>query len=252
MKRTAEYSRGAGLLRNTLRFSGFFFSVVLLIVTVYLFFQQQKNAPAKVQIVVAKQDIPSQTALTQDMLILQEYIAGYAPQNAFTTETIGKVIGQKSLITIRSGDILLPSQFGSSEDGSNLGITTVIPGGQKLLYLKKSDIHAVPPDIQTGHLIQISAVNTDSDNPRSEILVSGIKVAEVLRSAENAIDAVEFIGVFVTDEQDEVLTSRLGSSWILHIALLPANQVIESVVNENVLATPSAAVRTPTPTNDEE
>lgn len=252
MKRTAEYSRGTAFFRTLLRFAGFIFSAVLLIASVYLFIQQQNTTPQKVQIVVAKQDIPAQTVITQDMVVLQEYIIGYTPKNAYTPETVGNIFGQKPLITIRSGDVLLPSQFGSSQDGSSQGIASIIPEGQKLLYLKKSDIHATPPDLQTGHQIQIIAVNTESDRPTNEIIVSGIKVAEVLRSAENAIDAVEFIGIFVTSQQAEVLTSRLGSNWTLHITILPANETFDATVNNDSTASPEATIRTPTPDDKDE
>lgn len=228
MKRIDHNTKTKKGMRTALQFSGIALSLVLCIIVIVLYMQRNATQEKTVQILVAKEDISAQTAVSTANLSAFTVPARAVPPNAITSEKAEQILGKKLVISVQKGDILSPSYFGASKDTLQAGIANLIPQERKILYITQNDVHIFPPQLQKDNYVQIIAVNTDTEGVSTpQTVLSRVQVVDIIRTEEG----IGMIGLLLTDDEVTSISSRLNGNWKLQIVMRPQ---IEATISDTV------------------
>lgn len=219
-------------------------SLIIFILSVGLyFFSFQTKKEIYVPYLVANRDILPLEEIKPSDISLYSFPEKAQPPKGIRESDAAKVIGQKTLITVRKGDLFSPSFFGVQDIGKGNNIAAVIPKEMRLMYLNASDFHTLPPDLQKKNKIDIYAI-PESDEANSELaarILTGIEVFDVITGKTDTGEGVVLIGLLLNDTQTKQLNSYLTTDWSLQSVLRPQNEQIENIEDdETPKATPSA------------
>lgn len=107
-----------------------------------------------VAVVVAKQDIPVRTQITDNMVEVAQYpVQAKLPQ---ALSEIEEAVGQVTRVSIVAGEQLLPSKFGAQR--GDAGLTYVIPPNKRAVSIAVSEVVTSGGLILPGDVVDVIAV----------------------------------------------------------------------------------------------
>lgn len=156
--------------------------ILLLIITVavaVLFLYPQlgkKNTGEKVEVksvVIATQDIPLNTTITEEMLTTKEYPAAYAPVSAY--ENREEIIGLTAIINIRKNDVVRTSDvLGAGETARKLSLN--IPKGMRAMSVQVDAVSGIADLIKVGDHVDVVAVLSNGEQNVATVHLQNIEV----------------------------------------------------------------------------
>jgi pilus assembly protein CpaB len=162
-------------------------------------------------VVVAKVDIPLGTKIEAEQLSTVQFPADAVPEGAFTDAQ--KLVGRVTVVGVAARETV--TDFKLAPEGSQGGISAVIPAGYRAMTVKVDDVIGVAGFLQPGTMVDVLTVidppgNNMSGNPISKIVLQNVKV---LASGQNLdkpkdereADAVKAVTLQVTPDQAEKL-----------------------------------------------
>ena len=171
----------------------------------------QASARNMNNVVVAKVDIPLGTKIEAEQLSTVQFPAGAIPEGAF--DSAEKLVGRVTVVGVAARETV--TDFKLAPEGSQGGISAVIPAGYRAMTVKVDDVIGVAGFLQPGTMVDVLTVidppgNTISSNPISKIVLQNVKV---LASGQNLdkpkdereADAVKAVTLQVTPDQAEKL-----------------------------------------------
>ena len=171
----------------------------------------QASARNMNNVVVAKVDIPLGTKIEAEQLQTVQFPANAIPEGTFAEAP--KLVGRVAVVGIAAREPV--TDFKLAPEGSQGGISAVIPAGYRAMTVKVDDVIGVAGFLQPGTMVDVLTVidppgNNISSNPISKIVLQNVKV---LASGQNLdkpkdereADAVKAVTLQVTPEQAEKL-----------------------------------------------
>ncbi|HEX8188047.1 MAG TPA: Flp pilus assembly protein CpaB [Pyrinomonadaceae bacterium] len=162
-------------------------------------------------VVVAKVDIPLGTKIEAEQLSTVQFPADAVPEGAFNDAQ--KLVGRVAVVSVAARESV--TDFKLAPEGSQGGISAVIPAGYRAMTVKVDDVIGVAGFLQPGTMVDVLTVidppgNNISSNPISKIVLQNVKV---LASGQNLdkpkdereADAVKAVTLQVTPDQAEKL-----------------------------------------------
>lgn len=162
-------------------------------------------------VVVAKVDIPLGTKIAAEQLSTVQFPSSAIPEGAFTDAQ--KVVGRVAVVGVAARETV--TDFKLAPEGSQGGISAVIPAGYRAMTVKVDDVIGVAGFLTPGTMVDVLTVidppgNAISNNPISKIVLQNVKV---LASGQNLdkpkdereADAVKAVTLQVTPDQAEKL-----------------------------------------------
>jgi pilus assembly protein CpaB len=162
-------------------------------------------------VVVAKVDIPLGTKIAVEQLSTVQFPSDAVPEGAFTDAQ--KLVGRVTVVGVAARETV--TDFKLAPEGSQGGISAVIPAGYRAMTVKVDDVIGVAGFLTPGTMVDVLTVidppgNTISSNPISKIVLQNVKV---LASGQNLdkpkdereADAVKAVTLQVTPDQAEKL-----------------------------------------------
>jgi pilus assembly protein CpaB len=162
-------------------------------------------------VVVAKVDIPLGTKIEAEQLSTAQFPSNAIPEGAFDDPK--KLVGRVTVMSVAARESV--TDFKLAPEGSQGGISAVIPAGYRAMTVKVDDVIGVAGFLQPGTMVDVLTVidppgNNLSSNPISKIVLQNVKV---LASGQNLdkpkdereADAVKAVTLQVTPEQAEKL-----------------------------------------------
>jgi len=162
-------------------------------------------------VVVAKVDIPLGTELIAEQLSVVQFPQGATPDGTFDAPE--KLIGRVAVTNIAAREPL--TDFKLAAEGSEAGLSAVIPQGYRAMTVKVDDVMGVSGFLRPGAMVDVVVViipteaSTNRD-PVSKVVLQNIKV---LASGQNLdkpknereAESVKAVTLQVTPEQVEKL-----------------------------------------------
>ena len=171
----------------------------------------QASARNMNNVVVAKVDIPLGTKIEAEQLQTVQFPANAIPEGTFAEAP--KLVGRVAVVGIAAREPV--TDFKLAPEGSQGGISAVIPAGYRAMTVKVDDVIGVAGFLQPGTMVDVLTVidppgNNISSNPISKIVLQNVKV---LASGQNLdkpkdereADTVKAVTLQVTPEQAEKL-----------------------------------------------
>jgi len=162
-------------------------------------------------VVVAKVDIPLGTKIAAEQLSTAQFPSDAIPEGAFTDAQ--KLVGRVTVVGVAAREAV--TDFKLAPEGSQGGLSAVIPAGYRAMTVKVDDVIGVAGFLQPGTMVDVLTVieqpgQMSSGNPISKIVLQNVKV---LASGQNLdkpkdereADAVKAVTLQVTPEQAEKL-----------------------------------------------
>jgi pilus assembly protein CpaB len=162
-------------------------------------------------VVVAKVNIPLGTKIEAEQLSTAQFPSDAVPEGAFNDAQ--KLVGRVTVVGVAARETV--TDFKLAPEGSQGGISAVIPAGYRAMTVKVDDVIGVAGFLQPGTMVDVLTVidppgNTISNNPISKIVLQNVKV---LASGQNLdkpkdereADAVKAVTLQVTPDQAEKL-----------------------------------------------
>ncbi len=143
---------------------GLFFAVIAFVGVFTLLNQKSSTgpppAPTTTQIVVAAQDIPQGTVITQTMIGMLTVDIAKKPVDAY--ELPGSVIGQIARVDVATGAIISSATFSASAAAAQ--VTTLLDPGLRAISVQVDQISGVGTLIQPGDSVDVVLTMEESDN----------------------------------------------------------------------------------------
>jgi pilus assembly protein CpaB len=171
----------------------------------------QASARNMNNVVVAKVDIPLGTKIEAEQLSTVQFPSDAIPEGAFTDAR--KLVGRVTVVAVAARETL--TDFKLAPEGSQGGLSAVIPAGYRAMTVKVDDVIGVAGFLQPGTMVDVLTVidppgNNISSNPISKIVLQNVKV---LASGQNLdkpkdereAEAVKAVTLQVTPDQAEKL-----------------------------------------------
>ncbi|HEX8119187.1 MAG TPA: Flp pilus assembly protein CpaB, partial [Pyrinomonadaceae bacterium] len=171
----------------------------------------QASARNMNNVVVAKVDIPLGTKIEAEQLSTAQFPPNAVPEGAF--DSPDKLVGRVTVTTVAARETV--TDFKLAPEGSQGGISAVIPAGYRAMTVKVDDVIGVAGFLQPGTMVDVLTVidppgNNMSGNPISKIVLQNVKV---LASGQNLdkpkdereADTVKAVTLQVTPDQAEKL-----------------------------------------------
>jgi pilus assembly protein CpaB len=162
-------------------------------------------------VVVAKVDIPLGTKIEAEQLSTVQFPSDAMPEGTF--DKAEKLVGRVAVVGVAAREPV--TDFKLAPEGSQGGISAVIPAGYRAMTVKVDDVIGVAGFLTPGTMVDVLTVidppgNTISSNPISKIVLQNVKV---LASGQNLdkpkdereADAVKAVTLQVTPDQAEKL-----------------------------------------------
>lgn len=232
MKTISDNTVRAKILLILTKSAGIVISITLLCTVIYLVFTKNSSDIPVEKFAVATEDISAQEVITEKNISFQPFVEGFTPKNGIRETQVKELIGKKTYLQIKKGDVLSISYFGLNNGTISGGIASFIPKNKKLVYLKNEDVHTFPSEIQKNNRIDLIAVNQKQDNNNIKVLAENIDVFDIALSKDEEADGISKIGLLMSDKEVLDLSSVLTSDWKINIALHPQNETVkDSLIN---------------------
>lgn len=171
----------------------------------------QANNSNFTKVAVAKVDIPLGTKIIPEQVAEIEVPAGTTPDGTF--ESAEKLIGRVAVVNIAPREAITDAKL--APEGTEGGLTAVIPEGYRAMTVKVDDAVGVSGFIQPGAVVDVVVVidpreNGINQDPISKVVLQNIKVlanGQNIDKPKNEREAttVKAVTLQVTPEQAEKL-----------------------------------------------
>ena len=171
----------------------------------------QANNNNFTKVAVAKVDIPLGTKIIPEQVTEIEVPAGTTPDGTF--ESAQKLIGRVAVVNIAPREAITDAKL--APEGTEGGLTAVIPEGYRAMTVKVDDAVGVSGFIQPGAVVDVVVVidpreNGINQDPISKVVLQNIKVlanGQNIDKPKNEREAttVKAVTLQVTPEQAEKL-----------------------------------------------
>jgi pilus assembly protein CpaB len=171
----------------------------------------QANTSSFTKAAVAKVDIPLGTKIIPEQVGEVEFPSNTIPDGAFTSAD--KLIGRVAIVNIAAREAITDIKL--APEGTDGGLTAVIPEGYRAMTVKVDDAVGVSGFIQPGALVDVVVVIDPADkginqDPISKVVLQNIKVlanGQNIDKPKNEREAttVKAVTLQVTPEQAEKL-----------------------------------------------
>jgi pilus assembly protein CpaB len=171
----------------------------------------QANNGNMTKIAVAKVDIPLGTKIIPEQVGEVEVPAGTTPDGTF--ESAAKLVGRVAVVNIAPREAITDAKL--APEGTDGGLTAVIPEGYRAMTVKVDDAVGVSGFIQPGAVVDVVVVidpreNGINQDPISKVVLQNIKVlanGQNIDKPKNEREAttVKAVTLQVTPEQAEKL-----------------------------------------------
>src|SRR5215217_6432064 len=161
-------------------------------------------------VVVAKVDIPLGTKIAAEQLSTTQFPSDAIPEGAFTDAQ--KLVGRVTVVGVAAREAV--TDFKLAPEGSQGGISAVIPAGYRAMTVKVDDVIGVAGFLQPGTMVDVLTVieptSNSSGNPVSKIVLQNVKVLASGQNLDKPKDqrepeTVKAVTLQVTPEQAEKL-----------------------------------------------
>ncbi|MDT4953036.1 MAG: pilus assembly protein CpaB [Acidobacteriota bacterium] len=171
----------------------------------------QANTSNFTKVAVAKVDIPLGTKIIPEQVSEVEFQSNTIPDGAFTSAE--KLVGRVAIVNIAAREAITDIKL--APEGTDGGLTAVIPEGYRAMTVKVDDAVGVSGFIQPGALVDVVVVIDPADkginqDPISKVVLQNIKVlanGQNIDKPKNEREAttVKAVTLQVTPEQAEKL-----------------------------------------------
>jgi pilus assembly protein CpaB len=171
----------------------------------------QANTGNFTKVAVAKVDIPLGTKIIPEQVSEVEFQSNTIPDGAFTSAE--KLVGRVAIVNIAAREAITDIKL--APEGTDGGLTAVIPEGYRAMTVKVDDAVGVSGFIQPGALVDVVVVIDPADkginqDPISKVVLQNIKVlanGQNIDKPKNEREAttVKAVTLQVTPEQAEKL-----------------------------------------------
>jgi pilus assembly protein CpaB len=171
----------------------------------------QANTSNFTKAAVAKVDIPLGTKIIPEQVAEVEFPSNTIPDGAFTSAD--KLVGRVAIVNIAAREAITDTKL--APEGTEGGLTAVIPEGYRAMTVKVDDAVGVSGFIQPGALVDVVVVIDPADkginqDPISKVVLQNIKVlanGQNIDKPKNEREAttVKAVTLQVTPEQAEKL-----------------------------------------------
>src|ERR1044072_1001337 len=210
------------------------------------------------EVVVAKTDIPLGAKITAEQLTVLPMPNGSVPQGAFRTAK--EVVGRVAIMPIGVRDPITLSKL--APEGTEGGLSAVIPQGYRAMTVKVDDVVGVSGFIMPGSFVDVVAIivppgDNQSKGPISKIVLQSIKVlasGPKIDTPENQRTPAEVRAVTlqVTPEQAEklVLAANEGKLQLVMRNYSDQDDAATRGANKNSLLVGEGVIPQPEPPSD--
>jgi pilus assembly protein CpaB len=209
------------------------------------------------EVVVAKTDIPLGEKITAEHLTLLPMPNGSVPANAFRKKD--EVIGRVAIIPIGVREPITNSKL--APEGTEGGLSAVIPQGYRAMTVKVDDVVGVQGFIMPGSFVDVVAIivppGDQTRGPISKIVLQSIKVlasGPKIDTPENqrTPSEVRSVTLQVTPEQAEklVLAANEGKLQLVMRNYSDQDDAATRGANKNSLLVGESVIPQPEPPSD--
>ncbi len=207
-------------------------------------------------VVIAKVDIPLGTKLIAEQLSVMQFPQGASPDGTFDTPE--KLIGRVAVTNIAAREPF--TDFKLAAEGSEAGLSAVIPEGYRAMTVKVDDVMGVSGFLRAGAMVDVvvviipSEAATTNRDPISKVVLQNIKV---LASGQNLdkpknereAESVKAVTLQVTPEQVEKLALAATEGKLRLVMRNATDQGDEQTtgVNKQMLLSGERAMPAPEP-----
>jgi pilus assembly protein CpaB len=207
------------------------------------------------EVVVAKTDIPLGERITAEQVTLLPMPNGSVPAGAF--RKVSEVVGRVAIFPIGVRDPVTLSKL--APEGTEGGLSAVIPPGYRAMTVKVDDVVGVSGFIMPGSFVDVVAIivppgSDQSRGPVSKIVLQNIKVLASGRKIDTPDNQrtpaeVRSVTLQVTPEQTEklVLAANEGKLQLVMRSYTDQDDATTRGVNKNGLLTGETFVPQPEP-----
>ena len=209
------------------------------------------------EVVVAKSDIPLGEKITAEHLTLLPMPNGSVPEGAFRKAS--EVIGRVAIVPIGIRDPITYSKL--APEGTEGGLSAVIPQGYRAMTVKVDDVVGVQGFIMPGSFVDVVAIivppGDQTRGPISKIVLQSIKVlasGPKIDTPENqrTPSEVRSVTLQVTPEQAEklVLAANEGKLQLVMRNYSDQDDADTRGANKNSLLLGESVIPQPEPPSD--
>jgi len=208
------------------------------------------------EVVVAKTDIPVGQKITAENLTLLPMPNGSVPEGAFRKTDV--VVGRVAIIPIGVREPITSTKL--APEGTEGGLSAVIPSGYRAMTVKVDDVVGVSGFIMPGSFVDVVAIivppgaGADQKGPISKIVLQSIKVlasGPKIDTPENQRTPAEVRSVTlqVTPEQAEklVLAANEGKLQLVMRNYSDQDDANTQGANKNTLLQGDSVIPQPAP-----
>jgi len=209
------------------------------------------------EVVVAKSDIPLGEKITAEHLTLLPMPNGSVPEGAFRKAS--EVVGRVAIVPIGIRDPITYSKL--APEGTEGGLSAVIPQGYRAMTVKVDDVVGVQGFIMPGSFVDVVAIivppGDQTRGPISKIVLQSIKVlasGPKIDTPENqrTPSEVRSVTLQVTPEQAEklVLAANEGKLQLVMRNYTDQDDADTRGANKNSLLLGESVIPQPEPPSD--
>lgn len=129
--------------------------------------------PPKVTAIVAAENIPALSKITEEMLDTKIVRASAAPSNALTSPS--QAIGRRAQFTIPKGQLVITTDI-IAQGGGAQGLTFVIPKGKRAVTVQLDAISGVGGFVQPGDHVDVMATIESTSFTATRLILQAIEV----------------------------------------------------------------------------
>ena len=153
--------------------------VVMLMMSIILLPQNDNKEEdvATQNVIVAKQDIPAYTEITEEMLELAEYPENLVPADAVTE--MEAAVGNKTLTEISQKEVLMNNHL-FSEGDTNGGLALTLDAGMRAMSVSVDSVSGVSNLLKVGNKVDVIVVlqTQKSESTANEAAADGTEVTD--------------------------------------------------------------------------
>ncbi|BAL81729.1 putative Flp pilus assembly protein CpaB [Selenomonas ruminantium subsp. lactilytica TAM6421] len=143
------------------------------------------NQPATIQVVMAREDIPSHTVIQDDMLELRDVPVDAIPKGAMMNTS--EVVGQPAASNIYAGDVITLSKL--MVDKQKTGFVGEIPENCRAVSVGISEITGVAGFAKPGDYVDVILVEKGTNGATSHFLLKNVLLLGINQNASQDKDS---------------------------------------------------------------
>ena len=170
--------------------------------------KQVENEVPKIQVVVAKMNIPSRTRIQENMLQLKEMPVDLAPEGAI--KSFKDVIDVQVKVSIFAGDILTIQKVFAEK--SDEGFIATIPLDSRAVSISVNDITSVAGFAKPGDFVDLLLVEKSQFSATTTVILQNVQLLSINK---------DMTGTNVVNDAGVTTTTAINNPSIATFALRP-------------------------------